>query len=493
MALDFPSSPTNGQVYGNYYYNSARGAWNALLPAATPNFFTNATLTTSTLVDATATSSLVSTTPLTVKGLSGQTANLQEWEDSASAVLAGINQYGGIFTGNRLTVGASSISTSAVTVLNTINAGNIGLIVKGSASQTANLQEWQNSAGTVLAKVEAGGNISGQLITSYSQSAALAGTAATVPLYVRAAASQTADLQQWQSSTGAVLSEINSAGELQVPRIGVGSVMPTTTMLQSTASAAGNIPIVAQAAASQTANIQEWQNSSGTALSYINKDGELFAKDLTLTKDTAHIELGGITGTANTPYIDFHSSAVYSDYNARIIADGGTASNASGNLSIQAGQLNLPTKTYMPGAIVQVQEFRPGASDKTASAESYISLISATFTTKLAGSKIYITYISGQMTLSANASNPQFKFLVDGTDQLYMDNMRHIFYGGGNTFRPFVTIPVLTTSTYSAGNHTIEIQGTCYSTGTITFDYQSGSGGSQSERRSKLIVMEVAQ
>lgn len=27
MALDFPSSPTNGQVFGNYTYNSTRGAW----------------------------------------------------------------------------------------------------------------------------------------------------------------------------------------------------------------------------------------------------------------------------------------------------------------------------------------------------------------------------------------------------------------------------------------------------------------------------------
>jgi len=27
MPLDFPSSPTNGQVYGNYYYDSSIGAW----------------------------------------------------------------------------------------------------------------------------------------------------------------------------------------------------------------------------------------------------------------------------------------------------------------------------------------------------------------------------------------------------------------------------------------------------------------------------------
>lgn len=29
MALDFPSSPTNGQVYGNFIYSTAKGAWQA--------------------------------------------------------------------------------------------------------------------------------------------------------------------------------------------------------------------------------------------------------------------------------------------------------------------------------------------------------------------------------------------------------------------------------------------------------------------------------
>lgn len=34
MALDFPSSPTNGQVYSNYYYDSTVGAWRANAPLA---------------------------------------------------------------------------------------------------------------------------------------------------------------------------------------------------------------------------------------------------------------------------------------------------------------------------------------------------------------------------------------------------------------------------------------------------------------------------
>jgi hypothetical protein len=39
------------------------------------------------------------------------------------------------------------------------NATHIPLLTQGFTSQTADLQQWQNSAGTVLAKVAASGNI----------------------------------------------------------------------------------------------------------------------------------------------------------------------------------------------------------------------------------------------------------------------------------------------------------------------------------------------
>ena len=35
MALDFPSSPTDGQVYGVYTWSQAKGVWLAAAPSAT--------------------------------------------------------------------------------------------------------------------------------------------------------------------------------------------------------------------------------------------------------------------------------------------------------------------------------------------------------------------------------------------------------------------------------------------------------------------------
>lgn len=120
-------------------------------------------------------------------------------------------------------------------------------------------------------------------------------------------------------------------------------VNPTITDAVITATAPGSavVPLTVKGAASQSANLQEWKNSSAVNLAYINNAGELFAQDLSLTKNTAHIELGGITGTANTPYIDFHSGSIATNFDARILASGGDGTQAKGILDISAATVNL--------------------------------------------------------------------------------------------------------------------------------------------------------
>jgi hypothetical protein len=193
-------------------------------------------------------------TPLTLKGATSQTANLQAWQNSAGSTIASMNasgailaNYGGFggaipsgtfkldvtglaniggttFDGNG---GASFPSTSAggyntsVTVNNTTkgygvyvskNQGGdvdssisafyatvtntyannpacyIGVsnspgckifIARGSASQTANLSEWQNSAGTVIASINASGAFNGLLASGVVTSGEI-GNAAVV-------------------------------------------------------------------------------------------------------------------------------------------------------------------------------------------------------------------------------------------------------------------------------------------------------------------------
>lgn len=86
MPLDFPSSPTNGQVYDNFIYSSAKGTWKSLSAGASPSIITNAVIS--------ATASNATTVPLTVNGAVSQSANLQEWKDGSGLIKAKINKSG---------------------------------------------------------------------------------------------------------------------------------------------------------------------------------------------------------------------------------------------------------------------------------------------------------------------------------------------------------------------------------------------------------------
>lgn len=214
-------------------------------------------------------------------------------------------------------------------------------IVKAAASQTADFQQWQDSAAAVIARMTATGNaamvslttnqvrlranmsnapITGQewhiqssdadtrlaLVRSGSHEVARFGAAAAHPvLALTAYASQTGDLQQWQDSTGVKRlwvtsvggiwgsptgSEITPAwyignnGDASFARIIRGGGLTTDPMIGSitldgmTTSRVPNatwVPLTVQGAASQTADLQRWQDSAGVVLSKMTAAGDL--------------------------------------------------------------------------------------------------------------------------------------------------------------------------------------------------------------------------
>ena len=106
------------------------------------------------------------------------------------------------------------------------NSSSVGLTVQGAASQSADLQQWQDSSGTVLAKVDSGGQvyaqngtIYGALVVSGNSSAgayltAYSGNSGFMAINARAAAGQTASIQEWQNSSGTVVAKIDANGNL---------------------------------------------------------------------------------------------------------------------------------------------------------------------------------------------------------------------------------------------------------------------------------------
>jgi len=313
-----------------------------------PNFLSSKAGTTSIFNPLTITSSVAANVPLIIKGAASQTGDLQQWQDSAGTTRARIDAYGTFQNGTASGYGAW-------VNVQPVNASDKGIVVRAAASQSANLQEWQNSAGSNLATITSSGQVfTPQTLARYFTNRTNSGayfdselvsnsfvleqrTTTAVNLIVKGMASQTGDLQQWQDSAGTVLSVVDSAGRIVLGR---GSQLASATFtiqgntstyspdntsalanriiflrgntggnlmaLTSKGDAAqgvaalvitnggfsteitgfgynGNVytnlqsatavGVIIKGAASQTADLQQWQNSSGTALTVIRSDG----------------------------------------------------------------------------------------------------------------------------------------------------------------------------------------------------------------------------
>jgi hypothetical protein len=165
--VTYTSSNANSFVVGQTI--TITGVVSTGNPSATPSAgfnLTSATIATATATQFTITNALVDTyTSGGTATIAAQSANLQEWQSSTSSVLASINP-AGIFSGGIRYTGTNtnSICASAVTgqslTVGTNAAASVGLVVRGSASQTGDLQQWTTNAGTaagLLASITAAG------------------------------------------------------------------------------------------------------------------------------------------------------------------------------------------------------------------------------------------------------------------------------------------------------------------------------------------------
>jgi len=331
-------------------------------------------------------SSLASTIPLRIRGAASQTANLQEWQNSAGTVLARISPAGsglfaggldlsggtgGIIGGGGLTCiilgtnrniqiggttpsyggGQSVIGITNATIVPSSNPTNGGvlyvesgalkfrgasgigaqleaysatdkpLIVKGFASQTANLLEFQNSSGTAVTFFNASGGLTateGVMSTLHSGGKSTTGTLgyfnattfnpAVIPVVVRGVASQTANLQEWQNSAGNALSSITSFGGARLYDLGIKGGPEGIAWAYFGNNNTSTKNVVVRGFASQTASLQEWQNSAGTVLAKITPSGAL---DVTAITVNGSAISGGLSPVAVSTNITMVANTRY--------------------------------------------------------------------------------------------------------------------------------------------------------------------------------------
>lgn len=172
---------------------------------------------------------------------------------------------------------------------------NAGIIVQAAASQSANLQQWTNSSGSVLTCVDSGGRLAvgtnnfnasgypGAKTVFYDASDCridiVAGSRATLVGQLSVA---------WNGLTSPFVFQSNGGGDLcftpvinsplvgivvkSSGRVGLGIVSPQGK-LHVTPEAAATPALVTQCLASQTGNLLECRDSGGTPLTYIRPTG----------------------------------------------------------------------------------------------------------------------------------------------------------------------------------------------------------------------------
>lgn len=199
---------------------------------------------------------------------------------------------------------------------------NIPLVVRGVASQAVSVQEWRDSADLVSARMMAngsgylfGGHVGFGEDTPSSAATfyVKANTAAIIPLMVRGNASQTGDLTQWQDSSATELISIEADGILRLNALGGGSFLNNVGGGPDNifkASANSKTPLVVRGTTSQVNTLQEWQDVGGAVLFSVTEAG-LPVWDAAANQQTTVGAAGGASALPATPvkYLKVKDSA----------------------------------------------------------------------------------------------------------------------------------------------------------------------------------------
>lgn len=389
------------------------------------------------------------TTPgLIIKGVSSQSANLQEWQNSSGTVITKIDANGAIdstvqITGrSAVTAGTGNYLSASLNVV-PLNASIVGAVIRGYASQTADLQQWQSSAGTALAKISSAGRLviasdgeisSSQIFTSIAvaggANVTTSSTANDYSIALNASGGVTGStvgmaFQVWggtgfngiyQPGAGIWFTRTGgySAGYLVfatresstpvttvVERMRIGET-GTISIAGFTASSQG---LIIKAAASQTANLQEWQNSAGTVLVALDSAGNL-----------------------SLPYNTLYASAVALNYLVNLANTNGYIQLSNGNVKVinrTTTSNNLLVVQGMSGQTGDLQQWQNSAgsvySAVEASGKFFAQSISTNSTSNSAGVFLGDYNGGGYIRLkkatagTATANNLTQYFLLDGT------------------------------------------------------------------------------
>ena len=227
----------------------------------------------------------------------GGFGDVARFYNTNAALFSGYNSSAQLFVRSNGSIynAAANISTGSDSLIGAVIRGN-------SSSQTADLQQWQASAGTVLGGRNAAGqtyagSTTSQVGSTTTTLTSAAYTSSTVAVFTYGGTSlvQVGQTVTVAGVTGGayngtwVVSAVTSTtftvlGSGFTNNAGTGGTFTLSAVASFTAGTAAITPLVVKGAASQSANYQEWQTSAGAAFCTIFGGG---------LNHTGRIDLGG--------------------------------------------------------------------------------------------------------------------------------------------------------------------------------------------------------
>lgn len=257
--------------------------------------------------------------PLTVQAQAAQSDAILLVKASGGSTVASVLPSGRVATPG---VDGSSSSTFTAGA-----AATVPLIAKGAGSQSAKLVSARTSADAEVFGVSPAGRVSTPGVDGTGASIITADAAATVPLTVKGAGSQSADLFLVQTSAGAQLVAITASGHIEAVAIDSGATILTPV-------ATGDVALKLKNIGSQTGNPFELRSSADALLAKID-----------------------VSGVATFVRVSESSPSAWTSYTPTV--DGATSGGSLGNGTLSAvynvwqktvqvaGQLELGSTTSM--------------------------------------------------------------------------------------------------------------------------------------------------
>lgn len=291
------------------------------------------------------------------------------WVGNASNVATGVALSGDCTLSNAGAITCTKTNGSTFGSLATLSSVNLSSAATGTL-QTAQFPaltgDVTTTAGSLVTAIAAGAVVTADIANGAVTVAKISATGTpSSTTYLRGDGS-------WASvASGSGTVNSGTAGQMAyyagtgtaVSGAAAATYATSGSLLTLAAQAATDKPLIVKGAVSQSGNLQEWQDSSGTALSKIDSSGQYFwgssSQNILSTDQGGSLELGGTNTLANpvnagTPYIDFHyGTGSGQDYNVRVI------NSANNRLDVITGS---GTALTVSGANVGIGTAAPGAA-----------------------------------------------------------------------------------------------------------------------------------